>query len=32
MIIVKKTKYLVFTNSKYRCALGKNGIKKNPTE
>jgi L,D-peptidoglycan transpeptidase YkuD (ErfK/YbiS/YcfS/YnhG family) len=28
MIIVKKTKYLVFRNSKYRCALGKNGIKK----
>jgi L,D-peptidoglycan transpeptidase YkuD (ErfK/YbiS/YcfS/YnhG family) len=28
MIIVKKTKYLVFKNLKFRCALGKNGIKK----
>jgi L,D-peptidoglycan transpeptidase YkuD (ErfK/YbiS/YcfS/YnhG family) len=28
MIIIKKTKYLVFKNLKFRCALGKNGIKK----
>lgn len=28
MIIVKKNKYLVFKNLKFRCALGKNGIKK----
>ena len=28
MIIVKKTKYLVFKNLKFSCALGKNGIKK----
>jgi L,D-peptidoglycan transpeptidase YkuD (ErfK/YbiS/YcfS/YnhG family) len=28
MIIVKNTKYLFFKNLKFRCALGKNGIKK----
>jgi len=28
MIIVKKTKYLAFKNLKFRCAIGKNGIKK----
>ncbi len=28
MIILKKTKYLAFKNLKFRCAIGKNGIKK----
>ena len=28
MIFVKKTRYLVFKNLKFRCALGKGGIKK----
>ena len=28
MIFVKKTRYLVFKNLKFRCALGKSGIKK----
>ena len=27
MIIVKKTGYLIFKNYKFRCSLGKNGIK-----
>ena len=28
MIIVKKTGYLKYKNFKFRCALGKEGIKK----
>jgi L,D-peptidoglycan transpeptidase YkuD (ErfK/YbiS/YcfS/YnhG family) len=28
MIIVKKSGYLIFNNFKFRCALGKSGIKK----
>ena len=28
MIIVKKTGYLKYKNFKFRCALGKGGIKK----
>lgn len=28
MIILKKTKYLAFKNLKFRCAIGKNSIKK----
>jgi len=32
MIFVKKTKYLVFKNLKFRCAIGKNGIKKKKRE
>ena len=28
MIIVKKTGYLNYKDFKFRCALGKNGIKK----
>jgi L,D-peptidoglycan transpeptidase YkuD (ErfK/YbiS/YcfS/YnhG family) len=28
MIILKKNKYLAFKNLKFRCAIGKNGIKK----
>jgi L,D-peptidoglycan transpeptidase YkuD (ErfK/YbiS/YcfS/YnhG family) len=32
MIIVKKAKYLVFKNLKFRCAFGKNGIKKKKEE
>ena len=28
MIIVKKTGYLEYKNFKFKCALGKNGIKK----
>ena len=27
MIIVKKTRYLIFKNLKFRCSLGKSGIK-----
>ena len=27
MIIVKKPGYLIFKNYKFRCSLGKNGIK-----
>ena len=32
MIFVKKTRYLVFKSLKFRCALGKCGIKKKITE
>jgi len=32
MIIVKKTGYLKYKNFKFRCALGKNGIKKKVKE
>ena len=32
MIIVKKSGYLIFNNFKFRCALGKGGIKKKERE
>jgi L,D-peptidoglycan transpeptidase YkuD (ErfK/YbiS/YcfS/YnhG family) len=32
MIIVKKSGYLIFNNFKFRCALGKSGIKKKRRE
>ena len=32
MIIVKKSGYLIYKNFKFRCALGKNGIKKKVKE
>ena len=32
MIIVKKSGYLIFNNFKFRCALGKGGIKKKKRE
>ena len=32
MIIVKKTGYLKYKNFKFRCALGKGGIKKKRKE
>ena len=32
MIIVKKTKYLTFKNLKFKCSIGKNGIKKKRKE
>ena len=32
MIIVKKSGYLIYKNFKFRCALGKNGIKKKVIE
>ena len=32
MIIVKKSGYLIFKNYKFKCALGKNGIKRKRQE
>ena len=32
MIIVKKSGYLLFKNYKFKCAIGKNGIKKKTKE
>jgi L,D-peptidoglycan transpeptidase YkuD (ErfK/YbiS/YcfS/YnhG family) len=32
MIIVKKSGYLKYKNIKFRCALGKNGVKKKEKE